>query len=1044
MNPPNSYNFILGQSPSWPSFVDCAYHGPASFTTSWGSREDCQSRCENPTSPQGVWNVIGSRGVQNACSGLSVPVNPGNPIAMGTVRFRSNIDTPARYSEYCDCEDPTIEFASTVELDSWYRDSSHSITVDWWDNYRIHSVEYRQDQSSDGGSSWSNVRTGTVEVTGHPRSSPWGSGISGNQAVPLLVGTGGCTISGSNTCMLGVIAVDYWDRRSEEAVYLFENINIDREAPTTQFEWLRTPDHTIGGSWYINSNKPGYRLTCNDPYSGCRAAETWNCQGGVASCINYTDLYPSGNPTSISYTGGRIQDCTLQRCTRNVRYRSYDNALPSPGNAEDIDDSENILLDAVPPSTTISPPTPPPHTGLVPGIHWVRGNFDYTISCTDTTGTLSGSGCASVDYSCTLLSSCPSAGNIGISGDTGSFQHTATCDSDDGCLFTMTRSGTDNVGNIETPRTQLYGIDNANPYFIGNYTYNPLLRRPSYDNWMNDSFTVTIEVRDDHSGIGSCRYRIIDGGTIGSWNPLTTGCPAGDARLAGPGVDDDRIRTITSPLITVGPAGDCSVEGRDRCEIEIEVFDMVGNSMSYSENVSIDYTPPECDIDMIIDYVNPYDTSPYSHYNHTERILYYNPSISDYNTDSYVQMVYPNMYEARVYYNVTILANDTNVDRGLSGDQVSGIYTITFPDITSGGGSYTIDDNYWYPANEATIWDSMHHYNYVDGATASGGYNVIVTDQAGNSNTCNITLIPDTDPPTDAEIDYDHYVDAAGLLEYDPEFRNLIGNDDLSLVRDAFIYVYYADGIELSSNQHTPGCGVFEDFNNLPGDMSDRYVARISGSDITADWNPIINESYSYRMQEGYCHKFFLRVYDNVNNYEDFVHPSDHIVAVDGTPDNMCTVFGRFDNCNNRASEWLNLNGTTRNSAIHECPGSCVGGTVYLEGTPYHNNAEVFVESFPQYLNISNSLGEYSLYNITENDRPHAFTANPAGVDTALYLPRTQTILLSPDRIGSLNLPQIYYPRDFSFAFDPRVCTDYCYAAADPFQICRSECVYTD
>jgi hypothetical protein len=932
-----------------------------------------------------------------------------------------------------------------ARMQDWYRDMIRVTFTAYDDHSGINECYYRLGTTSGSLGTWIAITdSGGNACRGSPNfgSEVRSRTVSYNAALGF---TTRCSAEGVDACIMQIRVVDAVGNEMLSPEFSF---NTDYTAPENlDFTWS-PPNYTDSeGHWY-NTRAP-YTVYAEDPLSGIRRSQRQHMQPANTELQQRLTPYNfnSGVPSALisDIVGNLADSCSLQRCDRFVRYSWGDWGIRYQGNRVIGLESSVVLLDSVKPTTTI---TTPIVVGLQPSYQWVGENFDFTIYCTDTTGGIDGSGCKHVQYSCTIPGSCPSIGTITIPGNDGSFIHPAICTEGNACLFTLTRSATDNVNHTEIPINQLYGIDKVDPRVDGaGYQYSPQLRQVGHDNWMNESFNITVTVHDDHSGIGGCSYRVRNGGawTTPSVLDASHGCPPGNANLTGPGVDEDRTRTLRIPQITVGDDQQCSVEGRDTCEIEITLTDMVGRTHVYSESVSIDYTPPTCDIQMLIDYVNPYDSSPYSHYNHTERTFYYNPNIAGYDTDPYVQMEYPLMSPPG-YYNVTITGDDTNGP--LSGAQVSGIRALTFPDITSGGGVHTVDNSLLSPSLESTIWSSMHHYHYNDGATQQGVFNVTVEDQAGNSAECPINVVVDTVPPLDVgSLEYDHYVDAADQQTYDPGFNTLIGQDDLSGVRDAFIYVYYADGIELTGSQHTPGCLQFEDRTAIP-DLGERFVARISASDAASPaWNPIINETFSGRMISGQCHRFFLRVYDQTNNYRDYVDPNANIVAIDGVPDNFCRVFGRYDNCNNRSSEWLNNVPTTRISGIPHCPGSCVGGTVRLDGSPptLYEDAEVFIEGFSdRYINLTNETGEYTIYNIIENDRPHAFTANPTGIHRALYLPRTQTILLERARYGPLSLPDVYHPRDFTFAFDPRVCNDDCVADADPFQLCRTDCLYTD
>ncbi|MGM5480185.1 MAG: hypothetical protein ACQESC_01875, partial [Nanobdellota archaeon] len=97
---------------------------------------------------------------------------------------------------------------------------------------------------------------------------------------------------------------------------------------------------------------------------------------------------------------------------------------------------------------------------------------------------------------------------------------------------------------------------------------------PAISSWHDGDFSISTSDSDSRSGLSSCSYRVDDGndGTYDTtWQSRTCG---------------------SSFTQTVGPSGECSVEGSDECKVQLRAVDNVGITTDVTRTFSIDYSAP--------------------------------------------------------------------------------------------------------------------------------------------------------------------------------------------------------------------------------------------------------------------------------------------------------------------------------------------------------------------------------------------------------------------------------------------------------------------
>ncbi len=109
-----------------------------------------------------------------------------------------------------------------------------------------------------------------------------------------------------------------------------------------------------------------------------------------------------------------------------------------------------------------------------------------------------------------------------------------------------------------------------------------VINSPAESSWHNNNFDLSVGDSDaGEAGLQLCEYQVKVGG-VGNWNTITR---------------DWTIRTCDDLVpITVGPSGDCNLEGENMCKVNVRALDNSGNSnweLPWNDRMfSIDFTPP--------------------------------------------------------------------------------------------------------------------------------------------------------------------------------------------------------------------------------------------------------------------------------------------------------------------------------------------------------------------------------------------------------------------------------------------------------------------
>jgi len=244
-----------------------------------------------------------------------------------------------------------------------------------------------------------------------------------------------------------------------------------------------------------------------------------------------------------------------------VDFTVYDRA----GNTDVV--KIDFKLDNTAPTTTINNPAASSWQGLA----------GFTV---DVTNADAGSGLASCYYR-VVSNGVQTLGWTGYScgtdpaitvGDTGGLN----CDVEGADKCQVEFYNTDRVSN-GTPAdavARVFSIDWASPTVT--------INSPAASSWQGAAgFTVDVTNADTGSGVNTCYYRVVSDGTQtlpalpAVWQSYTCN---------------------TDPVITVGAAGNCNVEGTNKCHIEFYNTDLVGNiGVTVTRDYSIDWQPPVID-----------------------------------------------------------------------------------------------------------------------------------------------------------------------------------------------------------------------------------------------------------------------------------------------------------------------------------------------------------------------------------------------------------------------------------------------------------------
>jgi FlaG/FlaF family flagellin (archaellin) len=185
---------------------------------------------------------------------------------------------------------------------------------------------------------------------------------------------------------------------------------------------------------------------------------------------------------------------------------------------------------------------------------WKDNPQNVEISCSD-----SGSGCSSIEWR--LIDNEDKI----YSEDDVSKSSVSVKISKDGAQTLEYRS-IDNAGNKESWNSQIVKIDTSPPH---------ILLEDEGKWYKTDISKSTDEGSPGPSGLSKCDYRLKNkGDSWGSWMDRECG----------------------KVNISVGSSEKCSLQGKDRCLVEVRIEDNAGNSESYVTDYNIDYSKPDTNI----------------------------------------------------------------------------------------------------------------------------------------------------------------------------------------------------------------------------------------------------------------------------------------------------------------------------------------------------------------------------------------------------------------------------------------------------------------
>lgn len=942
----------------------------------------------------------------------------------------------SRTATYCDCVIPSA--ASIDGTSSWHRDD-FTVSLRFTDDEHAWRI-YTQQFDALGGGSSAETLAQTCSDTGSP--------MTCSDTVTIDVGPSSavCDTSGSNACRLEGRFVDYWlFERTASQTY-----DIDVTPPTTTFgDWNRAPEcpsseaRCSGRNWFQNT--VGYELTCTDEHSGCDTIWTGSSGSGSVFATDVTGTSGSDEmrPFLVDRTG---QAASLV----DVVYYSDDNAISDPGNTESLRSAPDVWIDGVAPDTTIPQPTA-----------WSRGDsFSVDVTCTDA----GGSGCDTITYDASNIGTndmdCSPGSSWNVDGEsvTETYTHAGTaCEDDQICVFSFCAYSTDNVGHDSASESITVSIDRTKPTMDPtdpDFDYDPTpgsggspTLDGSTDSWFNDDFDVTVSIVDDGSGIGACYYQVNGGGWI-----EIAGCNSGSAVI---GDDGDLSITVTFP-VTVGPGLMCESEGRDTCTIEFYAEDTVGNAMDpYSETVSIDYTAPTCELRIVNEYqpsAPTYGNDPFQNYSDTIKTHFYNNNISIATNDG------TGDYEVVMDFNDT-----TNADPNY--DEVSGIMQIIMPAITNDTSEITDLD---MTAPTFARHTHSRDYGFDPADDFNGTATVQVTDEAGNTNTCTFEVVQvpgGTIVINDVNFTFSHTsLDDAANLGFDAGFDIEIDAYSTTLgvtVGPAMIRVLNSSGVEAVSggpSSYLPNCGPFDysvSHYDTPLISYDFGLYDEADDSLNATEEALLRAVLA--SGAGRCFQPYLVVNDSVGNYQ-VIMPSAwpsgidawRAIAMDGSTgtsaQDVCSLFGDFDNCNERARY---LNGHPVDQYLVDSCASCHEGTVSINRPPaaQYPGSLVSILGIERdgYRYVSDSpSGSYRLFNIDADPaRPFTIQAAPTSADTLRFAAQAKTVTI--DSASPLDVDAGTFPpvgdTPFVIGFRASECTSSCTLSTDVgLGTCRLDC----
>ncbi len=309
--------------------LSCSASGNPAVTASLTVDDTtCKSQCPNG---EGAWYGNGTFSGSYTCNGKTIPGN--TPVSAGPVEFNPG----PGWDDYCDCTPPN---APSITTDTAWHRSTFSVPVSYQDNNRVYQVLYAS------GVAGTTITPDTVASCTSTTSSQCDGTVS------VVIPTS-CYEEGKDACELVVQAKDFWQYASTKSSKTY---NVDLSPPVSTHTWDPPVYTDARGKWYNATAGAAYTITCQDTYSGC---DYIHVEDRYASCTSATYLKDNvntqgtaygGTSTSVSHT---ITNCNTQQCSRVVCYQSDDNAISTPGNMEPLQQSSKVLLDGLPPSSTI-------------------------------------------------------------------------------------------------------------------------------------------------------------------------------------------------------------------------------------------------------------------------------------------------------------------------------------------------------------------------------------------------------------------------------------------------------------------------------------------------------------------------------------------------------------------------------------------------------------------------------------------------------------------------------------------------------------------
>jgi len=255
-------------------------------------------------------------------------------------------------------------------------------------------------------------------------------------------------------------------------------IVFDANAPMNTPVWANTIDGTppVSAVSALPASEPPTGFTVSwsgtDVGSGIRDFTIYVSDNGGP----FTGWLQNTTSTSATFTGQVGHSYGFYSIARDL----VDNIEVSKSAAE-ATTQVTLVLDTTPPVSSASVSPSPNGNG------WNNTNVNVTLNSTDSG--LGASGVKQIAYS---TAGAQSIGSTVMPGASASFTISTQG------ITTVTYFGTDNAGNVETPKTVIVQIDETPPSILGSHT-----PPPNANGWNNSNVTVSFTCADSLSGLAA-------------------------------------------------------------------------------------------------------------------------------------------------------------------------------------------------------------------------------------------------------------------------------------------------------------------------------------------------------------------------------------------------------------------------------------------------------------------------------------------------------------------------------------------------------------